>query len=103
MGRIFLAVVMFFGAIGCGPEGTEEAAEISRDLTRVSLHVEGMMCEDSCAKTVKEILASQPGVQNVVVNFENKEALCQVDPLAFDTKAAMAELADRGFSATVEK
>jgi copper chaperone CopZ len=60
-----------------------------------------MMCEESCAKTVREILAAQEGVRDVVVQFDQRQATCQVDPRKFKADAAIAELADQDFVATV--
>jgi copper chaperone CopZ len=62
-----------------------------------------MMCEASCAKTVEKVLAARPGVEEVVVDFERKQARCRIDPETFDAAAAIAELADQDFVATVEQ
>lgn len=85
---------------GCG---SVESGKQPVSATGVSLHVEGMMCAESCAKSVEEILAAQPGVHQVAVDFEHKQATCQVDPQTFDVDAAVAELADQDFTASIEQ
>jgi copper chaperone CopZ len=68
----------------------------------VSFHVDGMMCAESCAPTVQEILGRQRGVEEAVVNFETSTATCTVDAWTFDADHAIAELADQDFIATVK-
>jgi len=63
----------------------------------VTLHVPGMMCEESCVQSVKKTLAGQPGVKEVKVDFETKQAMLVVDGATFDAKAAVEELVDRQF------
>lgn len=94
LSSVFLLTI---GALGCG---SAESGGQPVSGTNVSLHVEGMMCVDSCAKRVEEILAAQPGVQAVVVDYEQEQATCRIDPRTFNSEAAVAELADKGFAAT---
>lgn len=57
-----------------------------------------MMCEQSCAKKVKEILSGQPGAKEVVVDFDSKTAKVAVEKDGkFDANAAIAALVDHGF------
>jgi copper chaperone CopZ len=85
---------------GCS---SADSGEPAAALARLSLHVDGMMCADSCAKTVEEILAAQPGVREVQVSFEASQAICHVDPELFEPDIAIAELADQDFTARVDK
>lgn len=101
MWRVLGAVLLLVGSVqGCA---STEADEQPASATSVVLHVDGMMCEESCAKSVEKILAAQPGVENVAVEFEKKHAVCRIDPQTFDAAAAVAELADQDFAATVEE
>ncbi|PID68789.1 MAG: heavy metal transporter [Flavobacteriales bacterium] len=42
------------------------------NLKKVSFNIEGMTCEIGCAKTIQSKLAKSKGVQNAVVNFDEK-------------------------------
>jgi copper chaperone CopZ len=63
----------------------------------VGFNVPDMMCEDGCAATVREILARQPGVKDVHVEFEAKRATVAIEEGAFDAQQALAALIDKGF------
>jgi copper chaperone CopZ len=63
----------------------------------VEISVPDMMCPDSCAVAAREILSAQPGVKEVLVDFDAKKATVAVDTESFDSAAALAALADRGF------
>jgi copper chaperone CopZ len=57
-----------------GPQYNRGIGDI-RDEPDFILTVEGMMCQNSCGRTVQEALASLHGVQKVIVSFRLKEAL----------------------------
>jgi copper chaperone CopZ len=63
----------------------------------VEISVPDMMCPDSCAVAAREVLSAQPGVKEVLVDFDTKRATVAVDTESFDSAAALAALADRGF------
>jgi copper chaperone CopZ len=63
----------------------------------VEFSVPDMMCPESCAVATREILESQPGVQEVLVDFETKSATVAVDEEEFQVEVALEALADRGF------
>jgi len=71
------------------------------DTSQVSLSVDGMMCEESCAKRVASILADQSGIREVSIDFNAKKAICTVDEAQFDVDSAIANLADEDFAAKV--
>jgi len=56
-----------------------------------------MMCPESCAVKVKEILSEQPGAKEVVVDFDSKTATVAIEEGKFDADAAIAALVDHGF------
>jgi copper chaperone CopZ len=63
----------------------------------VEFSVPDMMCPESCAVKVKEILSEQPGAKEVVVDFDAKTATVAVDKDKFDPQAAIAALVDHAF------
>jgi copper chaperone CopZ len=88
--------------------GEQAAAAVSK--TPVAFNVEGaptvvfdvpdMMCEASCVPTVRETLAEQPGVKDVKVELDGKQATVAVDEKSFDADAAIAALVDLQFTNT---
>jgi copper chaperone CopZ len=63
----------------------------------IEFSVPDMMCPESCAVKTKEILSEQPGVTDVVVDFDSKTATVAVDKDVFDADAAIAALVDHSF------
>jgi copper chaperone CopZ len=88
--------------------GEQAAADVEK--TPVAFNVEGaptvvfdvpdMMCEASCVPTVRETLAEQPGVRDVKVELDGKQATVAVDETTFDSDAAIAALVDLQFTHT---
>lgn len=66
----------------------------------VELSVPDMMCEESCAAKVREVLAAQPGAVDVKVDFPARTAYVAVEKSKFDVDAAIAALVDHGFDKT---
>ena len=69
----------------------------SQGAPTVSFSVPDMMCQHACAGKVKEALAAQPGVQDVKVDFQAKQATVAVGD-KFDSDAAIATLIDYQFT-----
>jgi copper chaperone CopZ len=69
----------------------------STSAPTVEFSVPDMMCEEGCAAAVREILAEQPGVKDVLVDFDAKLATVAIDEGRFDSQSALAELVDKGF------
>jgi copper chaperone CopZ len=65
--------------------------------SEVVLAVPDMMCEESCAVKVREVLAEQPGVRRVNVDFPKRIATLSIDNSHFSADAAVAALVDHGF------
>lgn len=63
----------------------------------VAFDVPDMMCPQSCAVKVHEILSEQPGVKDAVVDFDARMATVAIEPGKFDAEAAIAALVDHGF------
>jgi copper chaperone CopZ len=63
----------------------------------VEFSVPDMMCTHSCAPAVKATLAKQPGVVDVVVDFDTKTATVAIDEDEFDSDQALAALVDKQF------
>jgi len=64
----------------------------------VTFEVPDMMCQYSCVAAVKTALTAQPGVKEVQVDFEAKQATVVVDQAVFDGEAALASLVDYQFT-----
>jgi copper chaperone CopZ len=89
---------------GCGTSPTTSVSSDGRDTMAVAFNVSGaptvefsvpdMMCPESCAVQVKEILSEQPGAKEVVVDFDSKTATVAIDKDKFDPDAAIAALVD---------
>jgi len=94
-----LAIVVSM-AVGCS--GDVNASSHGAKRT-VSFTIDGMMCEDACAKAVQQILSERPGVQIATVDYEAKTATLVVDADKFDSDAAIAELEDKEFTAVLKK
>ena len=103
-----IAILMLYPALsGCVESSHENAAVSTKDATPVAFNATGaptvefavpdMMCEDGCLPVVKEILAQQPGAQDVAVDFTGKTATVAIDEATFDAQQAIAELVDNGF------
>jgi copper chaperone CopZ len=65
--------------------------------SEVVLAVPDMMCEESCAVKVREVLSAQEGVNSVKVDFPNRTATLAVRPSQFDADQTIAALMDHGF------
>jgi copper chaperone CopZ len=65
--------------------------------SEVTFSVPDMMCEESCAVKVREVLSEQPGVEQVQVDFPSRTATVLANRLRFDADAAVAALVDHGF------
>jgi copper chaperone CopZ len=94
--------------VGCQKRESEQMAGAAADtVTAVAFNVDGaptvqfdvpdMMCPESCAVKTREILSEQPGVTDVVVDFDSKTATVAIEPGRFDAAAAIAALVDHGF------
>ncbi len=64
----------------------------------VTFEVPDMMCEYSCVDAVKTALGKQPGVKQVKVDFETRQATVVVDQTTFNGEAAVAILVDYQFT-----
>ena len=93
--------------LGCSESAVAPSTNSVDDARKVAFNTAGaptvefsvpdMMCPESCAVATREILESQPGAQEVFVNFATKSATVAVDEEEFRVDAALEALADRGF------
>lgn len=103
----FAAAILPFAMLGCSDTVRQTSDGTTEPATAVAFNVDGaptvefsapdMMCPESCAVKVKEILSEQPGAKEVVVDFDAKTATVAVEPGKFDPEAAVAALIDHGF------
>jgi copper chaperone CopZ len=92
---------------GCTETSLESKTESATPVTPTAFNAVGaptvtyslpdMMCEDGCALAVKDILEKQPGVQDVLVDFEGKAATVAIEEGTFSSERTLAELVDKGF------
>ena len=108
---IGLAGVLVF-VVGCS-QSNQQSTELPKSTTPVSFNASGaptvtfsvpdMMCPEGCGAKVKEILSSQPGAKDVVVDFPNKTAIVAIEKGKFDEKQARAALVDHQFKHSTVK
>ena len=87
------------GSVSSTPAVTE-ATFNEEGAPTVAISVPEMMCEKSCVVQVKKALTEQPGVKEVMVNFEEKLATVAVNQEVFDPQAAIATLVDYQFTSS---
>jgi copper chaperone CopZ len=102
---VLFSVVLF--AAGCDRQSTPKqdvsvattpAVFNVASLPTVAFNAPDMMCPDGCGVKVKEILSEQPGVKEVIVDFDGKTATVAIGgDSKFDADAAVAALVDHGF------
>ncbi|HVT27449.1 MAG TPA: heavy-metal-associated domain-containing protein [Lacipirellulaceae bacterium] len=94
--------------LGCSQQpSSTKTTDVSKSTTPVVFNAAGaptvefsvpdMMCPESCAPKVKEILSKQPGAKEVIVDFPSKTATVAIDKSKFDPKQAIAALVDHQF------
>lgn len=71
-------------------------------LRTVTLHVSHMICT-ACPVTVKKVLEKVPGVTNIAVSLEKKEAVVTFDDARTNTNALVKATTDAGYPSKVEK
>lgn len=114
MRKLWLAILLI-APLGCQPAedgsgdsnatsaavttpSTMETAQIDDSDTRYVIAVEGMSCPIGCPPAVKSALESVPGVTDVVVDYEAKQATVKTGGANFDQALAMKALSDAGFA-----
>jgi len=65
---------------------------------RITLAITGMHCDD-CADKVRKAIASMPGVKQVLVDLDRREALVVVEAGKFDERAVQAAVQEAGYGA----
>lgn len=106
MKKLFLLLLLVM-PLGCQPAGesgdgnaTSAATGSDEAATQYVIAVQGMSCPLGCPPAVKGALESVPGVTEVVVDYETKQATVKAGP-DFDTTAAVDALSHAGFSGAV--
>ncbi len=102
---VFLVLTLAL-LVGCGEQERESSTKTVATTAAfnvagapiVQFEVPDMMCEESCAKAVRETLAAQPGAKEVVIDFPNKLATVAIDEKTFSSDDALAALLDKQFS-----
>jgi copper chaperone CopZ len=106
MNRVASPLAILVLLVGCS-QSTSTSSSPAESATAVAFNVAGaptvefsvpdMMCAESCAVKVKEILSEQPGAKEVVVDFDSKTATVAIEKGKFDPQAAIAALVDHAF------
>jgi copper chaperone CopZ len=93
---------------GCNGQPAATSKEVARSTRATAFNAAGvpivefalpsMVCNDEeCALAVKDILARQPGTEEVLVDIAAKTATVAIDAGKFNSQTAIAELRDKGF------
>lgn len=69
-------------------------------LSQVTITVEGMVCP-ACPRAVKAALERLPGIAEVDVNFQKKEAVVEYDPQRISPQRIVEVINTLGFRATL--
>jgi copper chaperone len=67
-------------------------------LETVSLKISGMTCQ-GCVRSVKNVLASVPGVATAEVSLQNSEARVVFDPARTSPRSLKAAVEEAGYEA----
>lgn len=78
-------------------EGTSESKSLA-DMKTVTLEVDNMYCA-SCPFIVERSLERVPGVREVTISFEEKEAVVTFDPAVSDVTALISATTEAGYPA----
>lgn len=107
MVRVVGYAVLLSVALGCSKRAIESSSASSAQIKAVVFNASGaptvqfsvpdMMCEESCAVKVKEILVKEPGAKDVIVDFGTKTATVAIEEGTFDPQQAIAALVDHHF------
>jgi copper chaperone CopZ len=106
MRTIGFAVILVLAA-GCSKPASETSPISTNQVNAamfnqagaptIQFSVPDMMCQESCAVRVKEILAEAPGAKDVIVDFDTKTATVAIEESRFDAQQALAALVDHHF------
>lgn len=81
------------------PVTVKETQPVSGKAARLSLSVEGMVCEN-CSNRLEKVLRGTPGVRSASVNLKDKSAVVEIDPSVASAKEIVTVIEEAGFSAT---
>ena len=100
----FVLMILALAVVaGCQNQGDAPSQDTSSAATQqVTVEVEGMSCAQGCAPIVRKTLAALPGVTNVKVDFEKKQATFSADPKLFDAKAVPKALEEAGYEGKIK-
>ena len=82
--------------------GFEAYLEKSRNALIARIHVEGMTCQ-SCVRNIETNMKTKPGVSEIRVSLEDREAFIIYDPKLTNLEVLRDQIDDMGFDATIPK
>ena len=82
--------------------GFEAYIEKSRNALIARIHVEGMTCQ-SCVRNIETNMKTKPGVNEIRVSLEDREAFIIFDPKLTNLEVLRDQIDDMGFDASIPK
>ena len=82
--------------------GFEAFIEKTPNALIARIHVEGMTCQ-SCVKNIETMMKTKPGVNDIRVSLEDREAFIIYDPKATNLELLKDQIDDMGFDASIPK
>ena len=82
--------------------GFEAFIEKTPNALIARIHVEGMTCQ-SCEKNIETMMKTKPGVNDIRVSLEDREAFIIYDPKATNLELLKDQIDDMGFDASIPK
>ncbi|KAL1501048.1 hypothetical protein ABEB36_006450 [Hypothenemus hampei] len=74
---------------------------LSEQFKECFLHIGGMTC-NSCVRSIEGMLAPMPGINDIKVNLDGKEAYVKYEPKQIQPKAIAEQIEDMGFESYVK-
>lgn len=96
-------ITIVFVTLSCSQQQKKVAPATSEELPQVAAQqikvpIDGMVCM-ACQSTIKKAIKSLPGVKNVEVSLENKNALITYYPNLVKPEQFQKAINDKGYTA----
>lgn len=98
MKKIIFAALMFSAGLFACQSGTKsnQTTEAEKQVTEVSLKVEGMTC-DHCEMSIQKGVAELPGIESVLANHEDSTTVVKFDQLKTSEDDIKKAIEKRGY------
>ncbi len=74
-----ILMVAFFGILFTSCNEPQNEKELTANVKKIALDIEGMTCEIGCAKTIESKLSKTEGISIVKVSFDDKKGIIEYD------------------------